>query len=75
MQANVAGLDQQDHRRGRQQPKRGRDGMNVHNFGHGRLLVQVVVQIKAEAHADEDPKDREPDQRGPAIFTRRPGCG
>jgi len=37
--------------------------------------MEVVVQIEAEADAYEDPEDAEPDQRSPAIFTRRPGCG
>jgi hypothetical protein len=49
--------------------------MNVNDEGYGRLLMHVVVQIEAEANAYEDPEDGEPHKRGPAIFTRRPGCG
>ena len=49
--------------------------MYVDDRGYGRLLVQVVVQIEAEADAYEDPEDAEPDQRSPAIVTRGPGCG
>ena len=49
--------------------------MYVDDLGYGRLLVQVVVQIEAEANAHEDPEDGEPDQRSSAIFTRGPGCG
>jgi hypothetical protein len=49
--------------------------MYVDDHGYGRLLMEVVVQIEAEADAYEDPKDGEPDHRSPAIFTRGPGCG
>src|SRR5271154_2299718 len=49
--------------------------MYMDDQGHSRLLPEVVVQIEAEADAHVDPEDGEPDQRSPAIFTRRPGCG
>jgi hypothetical protein len=31
-----------------------------------RLLLEVVVQIEAEADTHEDPENGEPDQRSPA---------
>jgi hypothetical protein len=75
MEADVAGFDH-EHKRGRsQQPERGGDCMYVDDLGYGRLLVEVVVQIEAEADAHEDPEDGEPDQCSPAIFTCWPGCG
>jgi hypothetical protein len=49
--------------------------MYVDDLGYGRLLLEVVVQIEAEADTHEDPENGEPDQRSPAIFTRGPGCG
>src|SRR5580698_8174478 len=49
--------------------------MNVHDERNRRLLVEVVVQIEAETDAHVDPEDGQPDERGPAIVTRRPGCG
>jgi hypothetical protein len=72
MQADVARLDHQHQRGGSQQPQRGGDGVYVDNLRHGRLLVQVVVQIEAEPNAHEDPEDRQPNQRSPPIVTRRP---
>ena len=48
--------------------------MYVDDRGYSRLLMDIVVQIKAEADTYEDPEDGEPDQRSPAIFTRGPGC-
>src|SRR6202042_3072291 len=51
------------------------DAMDVGDPGYGRLLLEVVVQIEAEADAHEDPEQGEPDQRSPAIFARRPGRG
>src|SRR6202042_316645 len=51
------------------------DAMDVGDPGYGRLLLEVVVQIEAEADAHEDPEHAEPDQRSPAIFARRPGRG
>ena len=76
MEADVAGFHHEHKRGGGKQPERGGDGMYVHDLGYGRLLLEVVVQIKAKADAHEDPEDGEPDQRSPAIFTRWPrrGC-
>ena len=75
MEADVAGFDHEHKRGGSEQPERGGDGMYVDDLGYGRLLVEVVVQIESESDANEYPEDGEPHQRGPAIFTRGPGCG
>ena len=75
MEADVTGFDHEHKGGGSQQPERGGDGMYVNDPGYGRLLPEVVVQIEAEADAHEGPEDGEPEQRSPAIFTRRPGCG
>ena len=75
MEADIAGFDHEHKRGGGEQPERGGDSMYVDDHGYGRLLMEVVMQIKAEADAYEDPEEGEPDQRGPAIFTRGPGCG
>ena len=75
MQADIAGFDQEHQRRGSQQPDRGGDGMYVDDRGYGWLLMKVVMQIEAEADANEDPEDSQPDQRSPAIVARGPGCG
>ena len=75
MEADVAGFDQKHERGGSEQPERGGDGMYVDDPGYGRLLLEVVVQVEAEADAHEDPEQGEPDQRSPAIFARRPGRG
>ena len=75
METDVAGFDQEHKRGGREQPKRGGDGMYVDDRGYRRLLLEVVVQIEAEADAHEDPEHGEPDQRSAAIFTSWPGCG
>ncbi len=75
MEADIAGFDHEHKGGGGEQPERGGDSMYVDNRGYRRLLMEVVVQIEAEADAYEDPKEGEPDQCGPAIFTRRPGCG
>jgi hypothetical protein len=62
-------------RGGSKQPERGGNGTYVNDSGYGRLLLEVVVQIEAEADAHVDPEDGEPDQRSAAVFTRGPGCG
>ena len=49
--------------------------MYVDDRGYGWLLMKVVMQIEAEADANEDPEDSQPDQRSPAIVARGPGCG
>jgi hypothetical protein len=49
--------------------------MHVDDGGYWRLLMEVVAQIEAKSHADKDPEDADPDQRGPAIFARGPRCG
>ena len=72
METDVAGFDQEHKRGGREQPKRGGDGMYVDHRGYRRLLLEVVVQIEAEADAHEDPENGEPDQRSAAIFTSWP---
>ena len=36
--------------------------------------MEVVVQIEAETDAHVDPENGQPDERDPAIVTRRPGC-
>jgi hypothetical protein len=75
MEGDVAGFDQEHERGGSEQPEGCRDGVNVNDEGYGRLLMEVVVQIEAEADAYEDPEDSEPDERSAAIVTRRPGGG
>ncbi len=49
--------------------------MDVDDLGYRRLLMEIVMQIEAEANAHEHPEEGEPDQRSPAIFTRGPRCG
>jgi hypothetical protein len=39
----------------------------MNDEGYGRQLMEVVVQIEAEADAYEDPEDGEPHERGAAI--------
>jgi hypothetical protein len=75
MKFDVAGFHHQYERGGSKQPEDGGDSMDMDDFGYGGLLMEVVVQIKAEADAYEGPEDGEPDERGAAIFARRPGCG
>jgi hypothetical protein len=75
MEADVVRFDHEHKRGGYEQPERGRDGVYVDDPGYGRLFVQIVVQVEAETEAHENPEDGEPEQRGPAIFTRGPGCG
>ena len=57
MQGCVAGFDQEHERSGGEKPERGGDGMDMNDFGYGRLFMEVVVQIKTEADAYEDPED------------------
>src|SRR5579859_7659946 len=73
MEADVAGSDQKHKRGSSEQPERGGDGMNVDDRRHGRLLVEIVAQIEAEADTHEEPEDGKPDHRSPAIVTRGPG--
>jgi hypothetical protein len=75
MEAYVAGFNHEHERGGGEQPERGGDGMHMNDCGYGRMFMKVVVQVKAEADTYEDPEDREPDDRGPAVVARRPGCG
>ena len=75
MDADVAGFNHEYKRGCREQPQRRGDGVHVHDLGHRRLLMQVVVQIKAESDAHIDPEDGKPDECGAAIVARRPGCG
>ena len=51
MEADVAGFDHEHKRGGSEQPKRRGDGMYVDDLGYRRLLLEVVVQIEAEADA------------------------
>ncbi len=72
MEADIAAFDH-EHKRGcRQQPERRRDSMYMNDQGNGRLLMEIVVQIETKANAHKYPEEAEPDQRSPAIFTRRP---
>ncbi len=66
--------DHEHKRGGREQPERRRDSMYMNYQGNGRLLMEVVVQIETKADAHKYPEETEPDQRSPAIFTRRPCC-
>ena len=70
MEADIAGLYHDYKRRRSEQPKRGGDRMDVDDRRYGRMLMQVVVQIEAEAH--EYPEEAEPDQCSSAIVTRGP---
>ena len=74
MDLHVACLHQQNERGNEEQPERGDHGMHVRDPGNRRRLVKVVVKVKAEADANDDPKGRKPDEGIPAIVARRPGC-
>lgn len=74
MEADIAAFDHEHKRRGREQPDCRRNRMDMNYQGNGRLLMEIVVQIEPKADAHKYPEEAQPNQRRPAIFTRRPCC-